>query len=339
MRVFLTPIFVVWAGFVVVADAAVAYGVRTAVRSADWVPADGVVTRSELRTVRKSLSLDLAYTYTADGREHTGRDRQPGPVMFPNKTLRQAHAALPVGTRVTVYHNPVDPAEAVLVPGLKPDVLLMLLALTPFNVIAAGLGWAWWAAVTRRRQFDPARDVRPTADGYAARLNGFGPAGVFAIAVLAQSFAGIFLVIVLLHGAAEVPASWAVDGGIWAGILAVCGLFAWRYRQPRAVVEGLDTLTVPTTPTGRETTRVPRHEVRAVGVKADTQVVFGGQTRTVTTRSVTRTTKEYKRPVFVVTLTLDPARRQPELAFAQYPEQADAEAVAEWVRERLSLPV
>lgn len=324
MRFLLTLFFLVWAGFVVVADAAVAYGVRTAVRSADWTPTDGVVTRSELKFGRKrgSVSLDLAYSYTADGRPLTGREYQPGPHLFPSDKWRAVHAALPVGSRVTVHYNPADPAEAVLISGLKPDVLLVLLGLAPFNVIAVGLGWVWWAAVTRRRQFDPARDVRPTADGYAARLNGFGPVAVFGAALLALSFAGVFVVLFLVHDAGGVPVSWAVDGGIWAVILAACGLLAWTHRQPRAVIEGLDMLTVPTTPTGRATTTVPRSAVREIDV-----------------RTATRRTKKSVRQVFVPTLILDPARPGPtEIPFAEYPEQADADAVAGWVRERLSLP-
>ncbi len=322
MRVFLTLFFLIWGGVVAVVDAAVAYGVRTAIRSADWTPTDGVVTRSELKFGRKNaVSLDLAYSYTADGQRLTGREYQPGPHLFPSEKWRAVHAELPVGTRVTVYYNPADPAEAVLVPGLKPDVLLVLLGLAPFNVIAVGLGWAWWAAITRRRAFDPARDVRPTADGYAARLNGFGPAAVFGAALLALSFAGVFVVLFLVHDAGGVPVSWAVDGGIWAVILAVCGLLAWTHRRPRAVVEGLDTLTVPTTPTGRTTTTVPRSAVREIDV-----------------RSATRLVKRSARQVFVPTLVLDPA--QPgltEIPFAEYPEQADAEAVAGWVRERLGV--
>lgn len=322
MRFLLTLFFLVWAGFVLVADAAVAYGVRTAVRSADWTPTDGVVSRSELRHGRKgSVSLDLAYTYTVDGQRLTGREYQPGPHLLPSGKWRAVHAALPVGSRVTVHYNPADPAEAVLVPGLRPDVLLVLLALTPFNVIAVGLGWTWWAAVTRRRQFDPARDVRPTADGYAARLNGLGPTGVFAAALLGLSFAGIFVVIIGVHNWGGVPVSWAVDGGIWAGILAVCGLLALRHRQPRAVVEGLDTLTVPTTPTGRATATVPRSAVLEIDV-----------------RTATRRTRRSVRPVFMPTLVLDPTHPGPtEMPFAEYPEQADAEAVAGWVRERLGL--
>lgn len=322
MRLLLTLFFLVWAGVVVVADAAVAYGVRTAIRSADWTPADGVVTRSELRHGRKgAVSLDLAYTYRVGDQPYTGRVYQPGPHLFASKKWRAVHAELPVGTRVSVYHNPADPPEAVLVPGLKPDVLLVLLGLAPFNVVAVGLGWVWWAAVTRRRQFDPARDVRPTADGYAARLNGIGPAGVFALALLQLSFVGVFVVVLLLHDVGRVPVSWAVDGGIWAGILAVCGLLAWRYRQPRAVVDGLDDLTVPTTPTGRATMTVPRAAVRDVDV-----------------RTATRRTKKSVRHVFVPTLVLDPALPGPtEIPFAEYPEQVDAEAVAGWVRERLGL--
>ncbi|MEO2090572.1 MAG: hypothetical protein ABGY75_13890, partial [Gemmataceae bacterium] len=143
----------------------------------------------------------------------------------------------------------------------------------------------------------------------------------FALALLLLSFVSVFLVLCLLHGVGGVPVSWAVDGGVWAGILAVCGLLAWRYRRPRVVVEGLDTLAVPTTPTGRATVTVPRSAVREVDV-----------------RTATRRTKKSVRQVFVPTLVLDPTHPGPtEIPFAEYPEQIDADTVAGWVRERLGL--
>lgn len=314
------PLFATfWIGFVLVADGAVAYGTRTAARSADWTPTDGVVTRSQLKFGRKnSVSLDLAYTYTVDGQPYTGTQYQPGPHMLPSKKWRAVQAELPVGKAVTVYHDPDRPADALLDPGVKPDVLLVLLALTPFNVIAVGVGWACWGLFTGRREFDPARHVRPTADGsgYAARLNGFGPLAAFLMALLGVSFVSIFLVVLLLHSVAEVPTSWAVDGGIWAAILAVCGLFAWLCRTPRELVEGTDTLTVPTTSTGGETVEVPRAAVRGVWVATEE-----------------RPAKRGNRKVFVPVIQTDDR----ELRFAEYTNPADAEALAEWVRERLNL--
>lgn len=321
MKVGLAFFAVVWIGFVMVADGAVTYSIRTAIRSADWVPTDGVVTRSELKFGRKrSVSLDLAYSYTVDGVQYTGREYQFGPAALPSAKWRAVQADLLVGKRVTVHFDPDDPDQSVMNPGVKPDVLIVLLTLTPFNLIAVGFGWMCWGQLTGRRAFDPARHVRPTADGYAARLNGFGPLAVFGFTLLGVSFVGIFLVALVLHSWAEVPVSWAVDGGIWAGILAVCGVAAWRGGKPRLWIEQIDLVKLPTTTTGREMVEVPRTTIR--DVRLDTTIVR---------------TKGKPRTVHVISLIwVDIGERQ-VTRFAEYADRRDADTLTEWVRERLGL--
>jgi Protein of unknown function (DUF3592) len=319
MKIGLVLFAVVWIGFIAVIDGVIAYQVRTAIRSTNWVPTEGVVTRSQLKVGRKnSVSFDLAYSYTVNGQQYTGREYQFGPAALPGEKWHAVQAELPVGKRVTVYHDPEAPAQSVMNPGLQPDVLLILLFLTPFNLIAVGLGWMCWGQFTGRREFDPARHVRPTPDGsgYAARLNGLSPLAVFGMSLLAVSFVSIFVVVLLIHSSFGVPPSWPVDGGIWAGILLLCGGIAWWNRHPREFVEGLETHTLPDTSTGKKTVQVPRADVRDVQVDA----------------TIART-KGKPRTVHVVALqTADGPVR-----FAEYPDRRDADALAEWVRERLGL--
>lgn len=319
----LLPLFaVVWIGVVVLADVVLAYGIRTAIRSADWTPTNGLITRSELIKGRKgSVRLNLEYIYMVDGQPHTGHEYQPGPHLLPNQKWRQVHAEWPEGKPVTVYYDPDTPKDAFLNPGVKPDVLMVLLAFTPFNLVAVGLGRLCWGQFTGRREFDPVRDVRPTTDGYTVRLNGVGPLAVFGLSLFVGSFASIFLVLLGLHDFAAVPTSWLLDGSIWAAILAVCAFFAWRYRTPRELVEGSETLTLPTTPTGREMIEIPRSAVRNVEVN----------TTAVPNRKRPRT-------VHVVSLIgVDENQGRQITRFAEYAERPDAESLAEWLRERLNL--
>lgn len=220
---------VVWIGGIVFADGAVAVGAWRMLQSANWPTTPGTITESELRRGRKSVSLHIRYTYTANDEEYTGTQYDVGPAFLPSRKWPKVQAELPVGASVPVYYDPVDPATAVLSPGLRPDILSTTLTVLPFNMVALLLGGALWGSVSRRRGFDPDRDVRPAPAGLAVQLNGLGRLAVFAIALLGFSFAGIFVVAVLLHSTWEIPPSWGLDGAIIGGMILVSGLIAAKW--------------------------------------------------------------------------------------------------------------
>jgi len=86
----------------------------------------------------------ITYRYVVDGVEHTS-DRLSGAVITHGRSWAQGRCdAYPVGSEVTVYYNPRDPAKAVLESGMQWSSLL-------FVAIGAGL-FAAGHASTRRKQ-------------------------------------------------------------------------------------------------------------------------------------------------------------------------------------------
>lgn len=310
---------VAWIGVVVFVDGATAFGAWRMAQSANWPTTPGTVTESRLESRRKSVALVLRYTYTLGRREYTGTRYEDGPTFLPKETLPKVQSELPVGSGVTVYYDPADPATAVLRPGLRPDILPTALALVPFNMAALLFGGSLWNAVRHRREFDPARDVRLAPTGLAVRLNSLGRLTTFAIALLGFSFAGIFVVAALLHSTWEVPPSWLLDGAIFVGMVLVSGLIAAKWGGPRYLVEGLNGFTVPTTPTGRTTVDLPRAAVKHVDVQAETRRRGKGGTYT----------------VHVVSLLAVEGTERRTIKIAEYRELVDARALADWVLERI----
>lgn len=310
---------VVWIGAIVFADGAVAVGAWRMFQSVNWPTTSGTVTESELQRGRKSVSLHIRYTYTANEQVHTGTQYDVGPAFLPSRKWPKVQAELPVGASVPVYYDPADPAMAVLSPGLRPDILPIALTLLPFNMVALLLGGALWGSVSRRRGFDPDRDVRPAPAGLVVRLNGLGRLTVFAFALLGITFAGVFVVAVLLHSVWEIPPSWVLDGAIIGGMVLVSGLIAAKWGGPRFLVEGLDGFTVPTTPTGRKTIDLPRAVVKQVDVQTETR--RGNKGRTF--------------DVHVVSLVAVEDRDRRTIRFAEYHDPADARSLADWLLERI----
>jgi hypothetical protein len=115
-----------------------------------WPTAVGRVTSSE---VLEEESTDreggtstwynpvVVYTYSAGGREMTGRRLRFG--NYRSATRKKAEAALapyPVGAAPVVRYNPQDPGECVLETS-KPGPLYLIMALFGFLFIGFGAYW------------------------------------------------------------------------------------------------------------------------------------------------------------------------------------------------------
>lgn len=112
-----TGLYFVWQALV---------GIARAVRSRNWMPADGTILSSTVEhdlsgastSSNASYAAKIEYEYEVRGNRHTGtnidfsRFRQ----MSPKAASRLARK-YPVGKAITVYHHPWQPEKAVLEPG------------------------------------------------------------------------------------------------------------------------------------------------------------------------------------------------------------------------------
>lgn len=149
-----------------------------AAASVSWPHVDGQITRSQLVRTRDDgktmYSVDIAYAYEVDGRAFEGhrayfgdsvRGSDPGP-------YRREIDRHPVGRTVHVHHDPTDPGESVLEPGVTWSVsfpyflgiglatvggLLIVSAVTPLLLVAATLAGGFG-----RTGRDPRDDFGPS---------------------------------------------------------------------------------------------------------------------------------------------------------------------------------
>ncbi len=120
---------------------------------AQWrfVPVPATVLQSEV-TTRSSTSggrtsttytARVAYRYEIDGQVLVG-DRVSYVEWGANnwEIAQETEAMFPLGAEVTAWVDPVDPEQAVLVPGVERFPFLVLLFLLPFHAVGlAGLTW------------------------------------------------------------------------------------------------------------------------------------------------------------------------------------------------------
>lgn len=254
-----------WTAGTLAFDAFILGALYQQARALTFDTTDGTVTRSAVATGRDgdggaSHRLDIAYEYQVNGRRYTGTRYSRAEMGTNSKAWHAIRDELPVGTRVRVWYDPGDPADAVLRPGLTGFHLALVWFLTPFNLIMLG-GWVM-LALSRRGSFDPAnrRWVRPTPSGVRVPLPTAGRAGRFAGCLLGITFAGTF---VLGFGFGFNPPVLVGAGGYLAAVAVSIG-FAARHVNPVLEVNQLErVLRFVRAP---EPVEVPFAAVRAVEV-------------------------------------------------------------------------
>jgi hypothetical protein len=312
---FLLVFLGIWSLGTLTFDALIGWMVWHQARTAEFAETEGVITRSKLKSQRGSkrgvsYSLDVEYVYTIDGQTYTGTRYMYGEVSTNTRLWHDVQRELKVNKPVRVYYDPADPAEAVLRPGLSGMHLFMAWFLTPFNIIMLG-GWVYLLR-GRRTRFDPNdhRHVETTLTGAAVRLPGLGRLKAFNGTLLVITFIGIF-VIAIGYGF-NPPAhimKWA-----FVGAFTLAGLAAITFGKPSRVE--IDDIAQVLRLPGREAIafadvrQVAVEERRSAGPKGHPIVEYP---------CLLRLTDADAAPVEV----------------AAYPDQADADALAAWLRQRL----
>ncbi len=100
--------------------------------SLTWPKTPGRILTSQVkRGVKGSARADITYSYSVAGQSHTGSRVNFSFGSNLNESSRLVNAN-PANSDVTVFYNPADPAEAVLVPGAKGGSTALLLAVLMF---------------------------------------------------------------------------------------------------------------------------------------------------------------------------------------------------------------
>ncbi len=114
--------------FIAVGLIITAYGWRTYQRgrsTRQWPSVSGEITEALLASEENDLLPDIRFTYIVDSQRYEGRLRFPaGTTPMPGFAHHQLEK-YPLGSQVTVYYNPRNPAESTLEPGAEDDWLVL----------------------------------------------------------------------------------------------------------------------------------------------------------------------------------------------------------------------
>jgi len=193
-----------------------------------YAETDGTITKSEVETRRggkggKKHHLHIEYSYDVDGQVYAS-DRYRWQSSNERGDARAIQERYPVDSRRTVYYDPGDPAQAVLLRGPEGRDLFLPVFLMPFNLIMVS-GWlVIFALLSPRSARQETGGVRVRDDGMELRayLPEMSALMVFAIALFFMCFGMVF--VVGFSAGFEPPLNVMI--GVWGLILAVAIWFA-----------------------------------------------------------------------------------------------------------------
>lgn len=191
-----------WCSFVLAFDGLLLFtAVRNQLASQRYRQTSGTVTTSQLGSrpgakIGSVYGPQITYEYTVKGVQYHGSRWDFNGVMSSDSDwARDIVSSHPVGSAVTVYFDPFDPAQSVLSLDSEPAVAFVLLFMIPFNTIAASFVLIGIKAlITRRSVPFGVRVIGDCTAGVIIRDNMNSPLTV-AGAVL---FLGSFLATVVL---------------------------------------------------------------------------------------------------------------------------------------------
>lgn len=194
---------IIWTIFVGIFDVVIAYGLFQQFRSNGYETTKGTIVASSVAKKKGSkgsthYSAEIRYQYAVGSEAFTGNKLR----YSINKDQKQSRAEYeirnhPVGKEVTVYYDPKEPKEAVLIPGTRAGEFLPILFLIPFNLMGLGLIYAGRSELAMRRPGAPyigGRRMVLTSTQARIGLEAIGPLGMFMIWQFVLMFVGIFAI-------------------------------------------------------------------------------------------------------------------------------------------------
>jgi uncharacterized protein DUF3592 len=166
----------IWTSLVLVFSGLVGYATANQLRAEFFSTTTGVITHSELTYHSAShgsptTGVDIRYTYQVGGATHEAtRYRYDEGSSSDSEWARQAVDRYSVGSEVPVFYDPKNPSESVLVPGLDGGSYMLLIFITPFDMVMFGFWIAGADAV--RKKFSKSKNgrVKVIQDGPLLRI-------------------------------------------------------------------------------------------------------------------------------------------------------------------------
>lgn len=247
------------------------------IASAHFAAAPAHIARSEMTSHRGSkggttYGVRFEYTYAVDGSNYRANRYTFNVSSSSDQTwARDAVAAFPVGSERVCYYDPKNPSRAVLAPGIHGSDLMILMFLTPFNIIGGFIiSMPFWAWRERRQPAMVAPRVSDNIHGREAyAMRRFNPVVSFMGWFLVTSFAGIFALAIPMGFHPTIAKVVVVWG---AGFAIALGLTIYQHFKMKSGCYDLvmdyssRSVTIPAMHQRKRAEIIPMSEVKEFGI-------------------------------------------------------------------------
>lgn len=320
-KILIALFVVIWVAGVISLDLRFARAFARHFHAATYVPVEGRVLRSAIRqnpgSEGSSYDVDIEYTYEVEGREFRGT-RVRYYKLWTREWVARFVDGHPAGAVVTVYFDPSSPEDSVLLRDTDGGPLFAVMFLLPFNVGALVLGGILALILWGDK---PRKPLKIVADGEfeRIRLSPWHPVAPVGMAIFGTSSVAVFSITCC----GGLPPSIATMVVAW---LFVATVSAIAYRSvARRIAMGLDDLVIdldrkelvlPALFGRKEPIIVPFADVDAVEVNPESD-------------------SDGDRKFQVVVRVFDSDRKLHNAKLVEWPEERDANELAEWLRDRV----
>jgi hypothetical protein len=326
----LLVITIFWSAITLTADIVITRNTVRQLWALGYEVADGDVRSSRVTAHSDdegtSYDVEIEYGYRVGDAMFTGTRVRYVP-MWGQGAAAEFVAAHAPGTRIAVYYDPGDPADAVLLPGVGGQELFVPLFLLPFNLVMAGL----WASLRQGGavtpfQTDPVGGAITRGGRQRVRLAPASPSQVAVGVLLVGSFVSIFPV----GFCAGMPPSAGLMVVVWVVVLGVAAVAHRRQaarvqsgRYDLVVDRGRRKVVLPATFGRGQPVAVPLADLREVRVVEEERKDGDGD----------------KKRVFVPTVVWQACGAAAEGKLAEWEDYGRAERLADWLRRATGLAV
>jgi protein-S-isoprenylcysteine O-methyltransferase Ste14 len=241
---FLTIFTVFWSGLVLTFDGFIVHELFKQAESVHYQFVTGAVTHSEVRIHHSSkggTSYEpvIHYRYEVGGQAFTGaRLRYNSVSSSSHVTASSMVDEHPADSTIQVFYDQENPQDSLLFPGIEGSDFMLILFLTPFNMVMIGLliwfgGWLW------ERIFRPAAGgMKIITDGMytRVRLPQYGAVIWWLGATGGLGFAAIFVIGLSTQMRPSIAVILTTIAVVY---LAGVGVFLWQWMKIRSGIDDL----------------------------------------------------------------------------------------------------
>lgn len=320
-----------WSAFTLAFDAFIVWASIQQIQALNYPTVTGTITSSEVESSSDGDGTTyrplIKYSYVVNDKRYEGNRYRYGQMGTGDRSAYRIVALFPVGKQVEVHHSPSDPADAVLHVGLEGTDFFLMMFMLPFNVIMLVLWLAALAGVRYRLLRPAAGGAKIIDDGryVRVRLSPLRPAYIGAAVSGGLAFALVFIVGFSFGFNAPV----AVMIVAWGVILGGGGIAYFYFHRKLArgdsdllIDDFRGTVALPRTCGRQDEVVVPSGKIMAIEVE----------------RVEKRDSDGDIQHSYIPTLIFaddDGSQRREKLT--EWKDEASAEGLAEWLRERLKV--